>query len=786
MKGLLRFIYFIFTLLLLAACNSTKYVGEGEYLLARVRIESDENNYKDNDLKSYIRQQPNFKVFGLAKWQLFVYNWSGPDENKWVNKQLRRMGEAPVILDTMLVEQSTQELERFFINKGYINAEVTATIDTVSRKKAVVTYQVVANEPYRIRNYSMNIDDPRIDRIAHFQPQPRSRFFSTFRTNPEEFAPLVKEGTLFDRDILDQERQRLTSILRRRGYYAFNKDYFAYYADSAFRQNIVDLEMYLRPYRYINPAGVVTDTIHPRYYIKDVTIITDHDPLAIGTDPEHISPADTLKYGATHILYGVNGRSIRPGVLLRSNYILPGRLFNERNVEQTYSAFSTLRALRNVNIRFTEVMENDTMKLHTTIYTAPAKTQGFGVDVEGTNSAGDFGFASSLNYQHRNLFKGSELFSARVRGAYEALTNKNNDGTRSNYWEFGAETTLNFPSFLFPFVTNDFRRSVRTSTELRLSYNYQTRPDYKRALLSGGLNYIWRDRLNASARHVFKLMDIDYVYIPYLNPVFEDRLSNFIKLYNFTEQFVLGTGYSYSFTNYSPFGQLRNTHSFRLSYEMAGNLLYGISKLSKAEKNEQGLYEFLGANYAQFVKMDVDFSKNYVVDFRNRIAFHVGVGVGYPYGNSKLLPFERSYFSGGANSVRGWSVRSLGPGSMPVTDSTTYADQIGDIRLDLSVEYRTKLFWKFELAAYIDGGNIWTMHKNADRPDGNFDFFRFYREIAFSYGLGLRLDFDFFLIRLDSGLKAYNPQAPKSERWPLLHPNLKDNFALHFAVGYPF
>ena len=191
-------------------------------------------------------------------------------------------------------------------------------------------------------------------------------------------------------------------------------------------------------------------------------------------------------------------------------------------------------------------------------------------------------------------------------------------------------------------------------------------------------------------------------------------------------------------------------------------------------------------NYANFVKVDIYFSKSIVLDNRNKLAFHIGIGVGYPYGNSKMLPFERSYFSGGANSVRGWSVRSLGPGSMPLDSVKSFAQQIGDIRLDLNLEYRTKLFWKFEMAAFIDAGNIWTFHKDESRPNGNFDFSRFYKEIAVSYGLGLRLDFDFFLIRFDTGMKAYNPQESGRRKWAILHPNFGSNFAWHFAVGYPF
>lgn len=781
MKGTLQIVYFICFVLVLGSCSSTKYVGNGEYLLDKVEIVSDNKSFKSGNLKPYLRQQPNFKAFGLMKWQLFVYDWSGRNEKRWLSKQLRRMGEAPVILDTMLVGQSVDELTRFFINKGYTNAEVSASVDTSKRKKAVVTYQIISNKPYRINQYAVNLDDQKIDSIAKLKPPHRSFLSSAFRTFSDDYTSLIKDSALFDRDVLDKERQRITSLLRRRGYYAFNRDYLSYIADSSFNRNLVDLDMLLKPYRQQKADGMVIDTLHRQYYIKDVSIITDYDPLTL--EEGGAASSDTVRAGDVNILYGKSGKSIRPSVLRKSNYIMPGKLYNERNVEQTYSSFATLRALRNLNIRFTEIEENDTMKLNCTILTSPAKLQGFGVDIEGTNSNGDLGFASSLNYQHRNLFKGAEIFSTKIRGAYEALSQQSEG---NSYWELGAEASVLFPRFLFPFLSEDFRRKLRATSELKVSYSFQTRPEFQRAILSGGWSYIWQERNNVQARHVFKLLDIDYVYLLKMNQQFKDSLPVSTVLYNFTDQFIVGTGYTYSFSNYTPQNRQRNTHSVRLSFETAGNLLYALSKVTRAKKDDEGYYNLFGINYAQFMKGDVDFSKSIVLDSRNKLAFHIGVGVGYPYGNTKSLPFERSYFSGGANSVRGWSVRSLGPGSMPIDSVRSFAQQIGDIRLDMNIEYRTKLFWKFEMAAFVDAGNVWTFHKDKDRPNGNFDFSRFYKEIAVSYGLGLRLDFDFFLIRFDTGMKAYNPQQSGAKRWAILHPNFKDNFAWHFAVGYPF
>lgn len=776
----------IAALSLLTGCSSTKYVPDNQYLLDKVVITSDDKDFKEADLRDYLHQRPNFKAFGLIKWQLYLYNWSGKNDKSWVNKQLRRMGEAPVVLDTMLVEQSADELERFLVNKGYIHADVTTRIDTLRHKKAVVTYMLHPNTPYRIRNYQTAISDPVIDSIAHIPPKKRNWLSNMFKPSNEDYVSLVKEGNPFDRDLLDLERSRVTKLVRREGYYAFNKDHLAYMADSAFNQNAVDLEMYLKPYRRLNEDGSVKEEAHRPYYINKVTVVADYDPLKSELE-NSMSLRDTMKAGDIYVVYA-NRRFIRPSALARSVYLAPGKQYDESNVEQTYSSFARLRALKNINIRFREFEENDSLKLDCSILAAPTKLQGFGVELEGTHSAGDLGFASSVNYQHRNLFRRSETFSFKVRGAYEAL-GSSKSSIDGNYWEFGAETGLMFPRFVFPFVSESFKRRMKATTEFKIGYSFQTRPEYQRTILSGGWSYIWQDRLNTQSRHVFKLVDIDYVHLPKIDKAFADSLPESTRQYNFTDQFVLGIGYTYTFNNYVPQNKNRNTHSLRVSVEMAGNLLYGFSKVLGAHKNDKGSYSLFGIPYAQFTKVDVDFSKNIALDAKNRVAYRIGVGVGYPYGNMTKLPFERSYFSGGANSVRGWSVRSLGPGSMGLEYARSFADQVGDIRLDMNLEYRTKLFWKFEMAAYVDAGNIWTFHEDASHPKANFDFSRFYKEIAFSYGLGLRADFNFFVLRFDTGMKAYDPQQRGGKKWAIKNPNFNSrtgNFAWHFAVGYPF
>ena len=781
-----RYVYLILCISLVAccwSCSTTKYVGHDEYLLDKVDLSVDDRRIKADDLRSYLRQQPNYKVFGILKWPLYVYSWSGRNEKRWFNKLLRRIGEPPEILDTTLVGPSRDELHRYMINKGFIRADVHYAIDTSKYKKATVHYTITAGEPYRIREYRTRVNDARIDSIFHLKVSKVSWLKGLFRPASEEYTPLVQPGNLFDRDVLDQERQRITMLLRRRGYYAFNRDYIYFRADSLQNQQLVDLDLHLKPFRSVMPSDSTKERPHRRYYLNKVSVVTGYDPLS--QEYTHIVPVDSVWKRNVWIYHSTRKHRLRPRVLARCCYLLPGQLYSDRNMELTYSAFANLGAMRHVNIRYDEREENDTLKLDCTILTAPAQTQGFGIEIEGTNSSGDLGFASSLNYQHRNLFGGSELFTAKVRGAYEVLSGGNSQAGWGSYWEFAGEASMLFPTFVFPFTSYDFRRKVRATTEFKFSYDQQHRPEYRRAILSGGWNYIWQNRTNNLARHTFKLLDVDYIYMLHVDTAFRNTLPEITAKYNYSDLFIVSSGYTYSFNNYDPMKRGRSTYSLRLSVELAGNILYGLSNLLN-KKDADGRYKLFGTHYSQFVKGDIDFARSLTIDNRNSFAFHLGAGIGYPYGNSKELPFTRRYFAGGANSNRGWSVRSLGPGSMPVTDATTFVNQVGDLRLDANLEYRTKLFWKIELAAYIDAGNIWTVRKYDYQPQGNFDLTRFYKEIALSYGLGVRLDFDYFLIRLDTGMKAYNPQEIGHRKWAITRPNLTDRFAWHFAVGYPF
>jgi len=764
-------------------------VPDGEYLLDKVHIKTDTREYSTAELRPFVRQNPNTRMFGLVRTQLRLYSLSGRDTTRWVNRvinrQLRRMGEPPVIFDSTLVYNTDVQFSRLFVNRGYINVDVQSEVVSKKKKKVEVTYNITANEPYRIREYDTNIADTVIhDELFGHDGSPRR-----ITNEPASLRnPLVHAGMLFDRSILDSERDRITRLLRNRGYYAFSKDFITYDADSSLNvANAIDLTLRLHLYPELLPSGFFAEMPHRKYYVDKVFIYTDYDPLRVATVGEDYMMRNSITRGKYTIYSPGKTPSIRPGTLIAHNFLTPGRAYSQSREETTYSAFAGLPALNNIQLRVEEVYRNDSSFLNCHILTMHTRKQSVSFSIEGTNSAGDFGVASAVGYTHRNLFRGSELFNIRLRGAYERISN---DLFQNYLLDLGVETSLRFPQFMFPFLSNSFKRRMRASTEFSFGYNFQTRPEYDRVLLSGGLRYLWQSRTIGEARHQVNLIDINYIRVPRISVEFENQLpQDAIFLFGYTNQFIVGTGYIYSHSTFNPFQKQRNAHSLRASAELAGNTLMAISKLFNLPKDTAGVYELFGVPYAQYVKGDVDYSRTIFLDRHNSIAWRVGVGVAYPYGNGAKtqIPFEKRYYSGGANSVRGWGVRSLGPGSYVVNDSSTFYNQAGDIKLDLNLEFRTKFVWKSELAAYIDAGNIWTVKDNFNwQAGGQFQLNSFYKEIAVSYGLGLRLDFNFFLIRFDTGFKAYDPGREGIDRWAIRHFNFRNNFAWHIAVGYPF
>lgn len=763
----------IVALIVVSSCNATKHVPDGKYLLNKVNIEVDDNSFNKKELKNYLRQTPNHEILGGVKFQLAIYNWSGKDSTKWYNKWVRKLGQAPVIYDPSLTEASKSQLRLALVNKGYMDAIVEA--DTVSKgKKIQVDYKIHAGDPHYINSLEYEIPDDTI----------RSLIFQ------DSTKLLLKEKALFDRNVMEQERVGIADRLRYNGYFGFSKDYITYSADTTENSKAVDLVLKVKPPYQNRIEGY---EVHEPFYIRKVYVITDFDP-STEKQLSNYRLLPSVEYKGVNIIYG-DEKYLRANIIDDNCFIKVGEKYNSTDVDRTYQSFGRLGVLKYINISFETVgREDGKLMLDAFILLTKGKSQTVSVSLEGTNSEGDLGFGIATTYQHRNIARGSETLSAKLGINYESISGDMSGLINNRYAEYSGEVNINFPKFIFPFLKKSFRQKIRANTEFGTSFTYQERPEYTRVIAGAGWKYKWTER-GSMINHVFDLLDINYVYLPKKTDSFLDEIApdNPLLRYSYEDHFIMRTGYSFYYTNkqnttgIGNFVYQPNIYTFRAGIETAGNLLYGISHLSKQKKDPNAqAYKIFGIQYSQYVKLNADYSLNHSFDRRNSLVFHIGAGVAIPYGNTTILPFEKRFYAGGANSVRGWSVRTLGPGSYNANNSvSSFMEQCGDIRLDMNIEYRAKLFWVFELAAFIDAGNVWTIRYYENQPGGEFKLNKFYKQIAAAYGLGLRMNFNYFLLRLDCGMKAFNP-AEGQERVPLVHPDFKRDFAVHFSIGYPF
>ena len=710
-----RYSYIPFSILLLTtACSTGKYVQEGEYILDKVAVVSDQSDYNAAPLSQYVRQKEKPKLFSLFR-------------NPFSRK--------PVIYDTLQARLSCQDLMTAMQNEGYMNADVSLYTKTKG-KKLMVTYLLHPGQPFLIGKVNYDIQDEGIQQLLHLD-----------QTDNQQ----IKPGMRFTVETLDNERKRIAGLLSDNGYFRFNKDFIHFTADTVMGCKDIALTLQLRKYKSNSNSPEVD---HTRYLIRDV--------LFQSNDSDRIH--------------------LRKQVLLNATAIKAGRPYDASALQRTYNNFARLQAVKYTNIKFAEVPDTNLLDCHIQISTNKPSTISF--QPEGTNTAGDLGAAASITYTNRNLFHGSEQLSIEFRGAYEAITGL--EGYQDqNYTEFSVETKLVFPRFLAPFLSKSFRRRQTASSEWAVSWNFQNRPEFHRRVFSSAWRYRWSEPKH-HLNYRFDLLDLNYVYMPWISSTFKrDYLDNAenrnaILRYNYEDIFIMKAGFTVSYTD--------GVDAVRANFESAGNLLNGVSKGFGFKTNSQGQHTLFNIAYAQYVKLDFDYTHLFQFDKRNALALHAGLGVAYPYGNSTVLPFEKRYFSGGANSVRGWSVRELGPGKFKGTDGRIdFINQTGDVKLDLNAEYRSSLFWKLQGALFIDAGNIWTLRNYAEQPGGQFKFTEFYKQIAASYGMGLRLNFDYFILRFDVGMKAINPAyESEKEHWSIFHPKLSRDFDFHFAVGLPF
>ena len=752
---------YLIAIVVLSSCSSARFLEEDEHLLASVKVTSDTKLANPMLLRQQVKQEPNSRWFSLSKVQLGMYCLAGKG-NSGLSKLLRKLGEPPVVYNHQLTEQSCAAMNLAMKNQGYRHATITA--DTVHNKHKIdVHYHIECGAQNYIQHIYLKSDDTTMQTIME-----HSMNDSKLHT-----------GMALNIDALRDERSRMVNILRNQGFYNINKDFISFIVDTCEEDLAVDVTMLLA-----RPLGTDSALAYKRYTIGKVEVLEN-------LQGEH--KPDMTTHEGIDFYFDESYLKMKPSVYSSLISLRPDSIFAERNVTTTHSSLNSLPAISHCFIN--PKVNNERSSIDYEILTHPAKRHGLSIEIEGTNTAGDLGAATLITYTNRNLFRGAEQLEIKMRGAYEAISGLEGY-TNENYWEYSIESKLTMPTLTIPGFES-MRHSHKATSELNLLYNAQERPEFHRKLLSTGFSYNWKRLGQEKWQHRWDVLSLNYMFMPWISSTFRNNYLEGddprygVLRYSYENLFIMKMGYSFIYNSH----RIGNNSTYQTNawqvkgnIETAGNMLHLLKTPLGAEREPDGTYKVFNIAYSQYAKVDFDFVKSFLLTDNSSIAFHAALGLAIPYGNSSILPYEKRYFAGGANSVRGWSVRGLGPGTFKGKDGKIdFINQTGNLKLDLSLEYRTYLFWKFYGAAFVDAGNIWNTRNYTDQPGGTFDIKKFHRQIAVAYGLGLRINLGYFILRLDGGMKAIDPTIANGKgHYPILSPKFTRDFTFHFAVGLPF
>lgn len=776
--------------LVCSACSVTRKIPDGQYLLQQVKIEADKSAPRKEritaaELEKYVRQTPNKRFLG-TDFYVWLYEQADSAKQNWWNNWKRRIGQEPVLLDMDLTRRSADNLNIYMVSKGFRASNVSFEVDTVSRRKrARITYRTRQGEPYRIDSISYEFRDKFLEQIIL----------------PDTVRTLLHKGDIFDITVLDHERERIAAYLKERGYYNFSVNNIEYVADTLAGGHKVDLQMVVKQnLTGYNERGLPLMDNNMVYRIDQINVFPGYDPIAARTDSTLLSRLDTLYYRGLNIIYEKRP-NLRPAILRQAVPLYPNYVYNSAQVNRTYTDLMALGYFKSAKIEFVEqprsadvtnyvsyigASADSTQTRYTqegylqcNILCTPALKQSFKVDLEGSTTSSFYGLKATVGYQNRNIFRGAEAFDISFTAGYEFM--KAPDARKKRATEFGVTTGLTFPRFLMPWRTRRFRSANQPKTKVELAVNFQDRPYYRRTLSSAGINYLWTN--NRYSSFSLRPVDINVVDVNRLDSTFLGKTTNKYLRNSFRTQFIGGMSFGYVYNNQRK-NLGGNATIIRFNFETAGNLIDAVDRLFYARPKDGDPAKIFGIEYSQYFRTDLSLSRKVMLGEVTALVGRIYGGVAMAYGNSSAVPFDRQFYAGGSNGMRGWAPRTLGQGSVP-NPRDDFPVQTGDVKLEANLELRFPIWGIVHGATFFDLGNIWYIRQNADySDDAVFHFDKFYKQLGFNTGLGLRLDIKFAVLRLDWGVQLHNPNNPAGERWIR---NLRwKNTALNFGVGYPF
>lgn len=775
--------------LLFSACNVTRLIPSDTYLLQRVKIDEDKSaprseRVKSDEVTKYLRQKPNKHFLG-TDFYAWVYLMAKPDKDNWWNNLKRRMGEEPVLFNMRDTERSASNLKLYLESRGYYSSNVDFKVDTTyRRKRAKVSYSLHQGKPYHISSISYDFRDRLLEPLLL----------------PDTINTLLHRGDIFDISVLEAERDRIALYLKDRGYYNFSVNNIEYVADTLSGDNKVGVKVVIKQnISGYNARGEAMYDNNMVYRLRNVNIIPRYNAVEAKSQTNYFASFDSVEYRGLNVMFTGKRPNVRPKVLRGAIPLYPNTLYNYSQVSRTYSNLMAMGYFKSARINFAEVQDtkkalsgvDDKAKslpinypregyLDCDIYCTPALQQGIKAELEASTTSSFYGLKAVLGYQNRNIFRGAEMLEITGTAGYEYM--KAPKSKKRHAMEFGVAASLSLPRFLLA----DYALKsniIAPKTKFEISYNYQDRPYYQRGLSSVSWVYSWRNRTNSS--FVIRPIGINWVDVSYIDQDYFNSLQNQYLKHSFESQLIVAISGSYVL-NKKYDSAPNNYTTVRANCELSGNLLDGLVHLFSKPATDRDYYELLGIRYSQYARADINASHKVMFGKVTALAARLYAGVAYAYGNSEAVPFDRLFYAGGSNSMRGWAPRTLGPGASPAPTNVVYPTQLGDMKLEANVEFRFPIWGMFHGATFLDLGNIWYIGRDGvSYPENSvFQFNSFYKQLAFNTGVGVRLDIKFAILRLDWGIQLHNPNNPVGQRW--IHNFKWRNTSLNFGVGYPF
>ena len=762
---------------LLASCSTTRILSEDQTRLksnvVTVVNRKDYPDFQDHTLDNYVRQKANTYFIKTKRggWNPFLYvaNWTNGKGKGW-DKFVTKLGQAPVVFNPSLMVDSKENITTHLKYIGYYGSSVQALAE-IRKQQTTVDYRVTLGKQYPIKKIYYEVDDPVLAEEIY----------------KDTLNSLIRVGSALSEELLDRESDRSAQYLRNQGFYEFSKNFYFFAADTVSVPDSALLKISVRNYpRGSSPEDAIR---HRRFYFGKVMVYPVSDNLRYRASVSRKIPQilDTVQYENITILYDKK-RKIRPSILYKMNRIEPGDVYSADIVNSTYQRMSNLRIYSSVSV---ELNKTDTNIVDCSIRLLPSKAHGYRVNLEAsTNSTGLIGISPTISYYNRNIFHGGEWLSLSVSGNFQFSVR---DETRAT--EFGTNAGLSFPTFLF--LPARMFKNIIPRTDVELSYNYQRRPEYTRNMIGANFGWNWSSKSN---KYYFKVvpLQINIVNLPVYSDAFLESLTNPFVREAYKNHFEFGLGFDVQYSSDPSINPSGSFFKADFQFDIAGNLLSAFNRFMPTDSS--GFRTIWNSPYSQFVRGELSLSYTWKFGRNNRQALAVrGLGgLGYAYGNSAKMPFERLFWAGGSNSLRGWTARSVGPGSSQMDETFSIPNQTGDMRLEANIEYRFPLFSIFRGAVFADWGNVWNLSRIADHQSveggstedqtaeqlSYFSLKNMLRTSAFSAGAGIRLDLNFVVVRFDLGIKLYDPST---QQWPNISKWFRrGGYAFQFGIGYPF